>query len=140
MCVRRSINFEKTGTGIRKISSIACGFSSFKIHYSVNKINEVYVFYSIKYHNSIILLKTNKKKKQKKKKKKKRSLTSFIVSCGMLYRLFRCNRTCYCIGMVSVTSASRYQRGPSMFIRGLIPRKWPRQFRLLCPCFYLFIN
>ena len=32
------------GTRIRKISSVAFGFSSIKIHYSVNRINEVYVF------------------------------------------------------------------------------------------------
>ena len=28
------------GTGVRKISSVACGFSYIKIHYSVNRINE----------------------------------------------------------------------------------------------------
>ena len=56
-------------------------------------------------------------------------LTSFIASCGMLNRLLRCNRTCYCIGMVSVmstlrylTSASRYQSRASIYMRGLIPR------------------
>ena len=72
--------------------SVVCGFSSIKIHYSLNSINDVYV-------------------------------------CEMLYCLFRCNRTCYCIGMVSVTSASRYvtsalryQIRPSNYIRGLIPR------------------
>ena len=48
-------------------------------------------------------------------------------------RLFCCNHSCYCVNMVSVTSASRYitsasryhpryQSGPSMYIRGLIPR------------------
>ena len=31
-------------TGVKKISSAVCGISSFKIHYSVNRINEVYVF------------------------------------------------------------------------------------------------
>ena len=47
-------------------------------------------------------------------------------------RLFCCNHTCYCVNMVSVTSASRYitpgsrypplyQSRPSMYIRGLIP-------------------
>ena len=30
----------------RKISSAACGFSSIKIHYSVTRINEVYVFFN----------------------------------------------------------------------------------------------
>ena len=43
--VRRSIMYEKAafclaGTRIRKISSVSCGFSSIKIHYSVNRINE----------------------------------------------------------------------------------------------------
>ena len=46
-------------TGVRKISSIACGFSQIKIHFSdyatilISKINEVYVF-SIKYGYSDI--------------------------------------------------------------------------------------
>ena len=47
------------GTGLRKISSVECGFSSIKIQYSVNRINEVYVF-SIKYRYSDILLKKHK--------------------------------------------------------------------------------
>ena len=41
---------------------------------------------------------------------------------------FKCNHTCYCVNMVSVTSASRYhpsyQSRPSMYILGLIPRKF----------------
>ena len=44
-------------------------------------------------------------------------------------RLLCCNQTCYCVGVVSVTptscyvtSAPRYQRRSSMYIRGLIPR------------------
>ena len=52
-----------------------------------------------------------------------------------LSRLFCCNHTCYCIGMVSVTSASRYitstsryhpryQSRSSMYIRCLIPRNF----------------
>ena len=52
-------------------------------------------------------------------------------------RLFCCNHT-YCVGIVSVTSASHYvtsashyQSRSSMFIRGWIPRNWPRQFRLV---------
>ena len=32
---------------------------------------------------------------------------TFIVEC--CNRLFRCNQTCYCVGMVSVTLASHYQ-------------------------------
>ena len=49
-----------------------------------------------------------------------------------------CNHICYCVGMVSVTSmsryvtsSSRYQSGSSIYIRGLISWNWPRQFRLL---------
>ena len=40
------------GTGVWKISSVACGFSSFKIAYSdyrkslISRINEVYVFFN----------------------------------------------------------------------------------------------
>ena len=49
-------------------------------------------------------------------------------------RLFRCNRTCYYTGMVSVKSASRYQSRPSIYIRGMISRSWPRQFRLRDDC------
>ena len=50
------------GTGVWKISSVACGFSSIKIDYSdyrkslISRINEVYVFFfSIKYHYGDIL-------------------------------------------------------------------------------------
>ena len=49
--------------------------------------------------------------------------------------LFCCNHTCYCVNMVSVTSASRYltsatryhpryQSRSSMYIRGLIPQNF----------------
>ena len=50
------------GTGVWKISSVACGFSSIKSNYSdylkslISRINEVYAF-SMKYHYSDILLK-----------------------------------------------------------------------------------
>ena len=43
------------GTGVWKITSAACGFSSIKIDYSdfpkgsISRINVVYVFFSIKY-------------------------------------------------------------------------------------------
>ena len=44
-------------------------------------------------------------------------------------RLFCCNHTCYCVGMVAVTSASRYvtsasryQSRSSIYILSLIPR------------------
>ena len=69
-------------------------------------------FFSIKYRYSDILL-------------KKQQLH--------LSRLFCCNHTCYCVYIVSVTSAPRYitpasryhpryQSRSSMYIRGLIPR------------------
>ena len=74
------------------------------------------MYFSIKYRCSNILL----------KKKNKLHFN----------RLFCCNHTCYCAGMVSVTSASHYvtsashyQSRSSMYIRGLIPRNWPRQLR-----------
>ena len=52
-----------------------------------------------------------------------------------LSRLFCCNHTCYCVNMVSVTSASRYITSASryhpryqsrslMYIRGLIPQNF----------------
>ena len=57
------------------------------------------------------------------------------------FNFILCTYTCYCGNMLSVTSASRYimsasryhpryQSRSSMYIRGLIPRNWPRQFRL----------
>ena len=46
MYVRRSIIYEKAAfVLLRKISSVACGFSSIKMHYSLNRINGVYVFF-----------------------------------------------------------------------------------------------
>ena len=73
-----------------------------------------FMFFSIKYRYSDILLKRHK----------------LHLSC-----LFYCNNTCYCVIMVSVTSASlyktsasryhpRYQSRSSMYIRGLIPRNF----------------
>ena len=76
---------------MEKNSSVACGFSSFKIYYSdypkslISRINEVKYVFSIKYCYRNILL----------KKKHKLHLS----------RLFCCNHTCYCVYMVSVTSA-----------------------------------
>ena len=100
------------GTGIWKISSVACRFSSIKIGYSdylkslISRINEVHVF-SIKYHYSDILLKKHKLH---------------------FSRFFCCNYTCYCVNMVSVVSASRYhlryQKRSSIHICGLIPRNF----------------
>ena len=54
-----------------------------------------------------------------------------------LNRFFCCNHTCYCVYMVSVTSASRYitsascyhplyQNRSSLYIRGLIPRNFAK--------------
>ena len=119
MYVRCSTMYEKAafllaGTGFRrKNSTVACGFSPIKIHYSdyPKKINEVYVF-SIKY-----VYKTPKL----------HFIAMLIVEC--CNHLFHCNHTC--VGMVSVTSASHYQSRPSlMFVRGLIPLNWPRVFWL----------
>ena len=84
---------------MRKISSAACGFSLIKTHYSdypkgfINRINEVYVFFPLKYRYND--LKTPK------------LIAVFIVDVSL-----------YC--MVSVTLASRYQSRLSMHIRGLI--------------------
>ena len=72
------------GTGERKISSVACGFSPIKIHFSdypkslISRINEVYVFFN--------------------------KVSHFIEKHKFIYnRLFCCKHTCYCVGMVSAT-------------------------------------
>ena len=90
--------YGKARTGVRKISTVACGFSPIKIHYSdyqkcfINRINYVYVYF-----NKILL---------------QCLLWNVVTIC-----FDRCNHTCYCVGMVSVTSASRYQSRPSLYIR-----------------------
>ena len=97
------------GTGVRKIHSVACGFSPVKIHFSaylnslISRINEVYIF-QIKYRYFIGIKPIN-----------------FISN-----HLFCWNHTCYCVGKVSVTSASsfvtpasRYQSRFSMNIQVL---------------------
>ena len=106
------------GTGVWKISSVSCGFSSIKINYSdypkslISRIHEVKlkcVFNKISLYLYIYFYKL------------------------YLSRLFWCDNTCYCVNMVSVTSASRYitpapryhpryRSRSSMYIRGLIPR------------------
>ena len=103
------------GSGLWKISSVACGFISIKIDYSdypkslISRINR---------YSDILL-------------KKKNTHTHKLH----LSRLFCCNHTCYCVNMVSVTSASRYitsasryhlryQSKSSMYIHGLIPRNF----------------
>ena len=102
-------------TGVWKMSSVACGFSSLQINYSdypkslISRINEVNSFFF-----QYFVEKTHKL---------------------LLSRLFSCNHTCYCVNMVSVTSASRYitsasryhpryQSRSSMYTRGLIPRNF----------------
>ena len=75
---------------------------------------ELRIFFSIKYRFWDILLKKHKLH---------------------LKRLFCCNHTCFCVSMVSATSASRYitsatryhpryQSKSSMYIRGMIPRNF----------------
>ena len=108
------------GTGVIKNSTVACGSSSIKIDYSdypkslISRINDVFVFFSIKSRYSNILLKKHK----------------LHLIC-----LFCCNHTCYCVNMVSVMSAShylksvswnhsRYQSRSSMYSRGLIPQNF----------------
>ena len=54
--IMQSTMYETTpflaGTGVRKISSVACGFNTIKIHFSdypkspISRINEVYVFFN----------------------------------------------------------------------------------------------
>ena len=60
---------------------------------------------------------------------------------------FCCSHTNYCVGIVSVTSASRYvtsasryQSRTSMYIRGLIPRNRPRQVRLVVKSLMYYCN
>ena len=82
-----------------------------------------FMYFSIKYRYIDILLKKHKLH---------------------LNRLFCCNHTCYCVNMVSVTSASRYIRSASRYhpryqrdpwctyvvwFHGIL-RNWPSQFRL----------
>ena len=109
-------------TVVSKISSVACGFSPIEIFFSeypkslISRINEVYEFF-----NKILLYR-------------------YFIGKNINFtynRLFCCNQTCYCVGMVSVTpvshyvtSASRYQSRSSMYIRSLIPCNWPMQFWL----------
>ena len=103
-------------TGVWKISSVACWFSSIKIDNSeypkslISRINNFMFFFSIKYRY-------------------------FIEKKTSYNRLFCSSHTCYCVYMVSVTPASRYitsasryhpryQSRSSMYIRGLIPRNF----------------
>ena len=110
--IKRSTMYQKLHFVSQKISSVGCGFSSIKIDYSVRRMK--FMYFSIKYRYSDILLKN----------------INFIYN-----RLFCCDHTCYCVNMVSVTSASRYitstsryhtryQSRSSMYICGLIPRNF----------------
>ena len=93
-------------TGIRKIRSGACGFSSIKMHYSVSRLNEVYVF--------------NEKKPN----------FTYSILWNVVTVCFASVELVIVFGMISVTLSSRYQSRPLMYIRGLIPRDWSRQFQL----------
>ena len=101
-------------TGVRNKSTVACGFSPITIQYfdyqnrSISRINKIYDF-SIKYAKAIFFEEKFKFK---------------------FHHLFCCKHTCYCVCMVSVTSAARYQSRFLIYIRGLIPLNLPRQFRL----------
>ena len=82
------------GTGVRKFSFVACGCSPIKVQFSdypksfTGRINEVYVFFKRKSLQRYFIEKIN---------------INFIYN-----RLFCCNHTCYCVGMISVTSVSSY--------------------------------
>ena len=100
----------------RELVALLCLSSWFLV---VWLLLESLCIFSIKYRYSDILL-------------KKTTTINFIYNC-----LFYCNHTCYCVNMVSVTSASRYitsvsgyhpryQRRSSMYIRGLIPRNFAK--------------
>ena len=94
-------------TGVRKISSVAYGFSPIKIQFSdytkslISGMNEVHVF-----------------------------LYSFITVCFAAITLVIVLATFCDLTSHYLTSVTRYQSRSSMYIRGLIPRNWPRQFRL----------
>ena len=96
------------GTGVWKISSVACIDYSDYPKSLISRKNKVYVFF-----NKISLQRYFIEKN-----------INFIYNG---YRLFCCNHTGYCVNMVSVTSATRvhplYESRYSMYIRGLIPRK-----------------
>ena len=103
------------GTRVRKYSTVACGSSLIKINYFDYPkcfINRI---------NKVMI---------------------FWKSINFIF----CNDTCYSVGMVSVMSASRYvtsashQSRSSMYIRGLIPRYWPRQFWLISKCACNFLR
>ena len=101
----KKLNFVSRNSAVRKMSSVACGFSSIKSHFSdypkslIIRRDEVYLFFN---KNIAILMKKNS--------------TSFLTV------LFCCNHTYYCIGMVSVTSSKQildvHPRSDSMELHG----------------------
>ena len=71
-----------------------------------------FMYFSVKYHKSDILSK----------------------NINFFYNgVFCCNHTCYCVGMVSVTSASGYQNRSSMYIGGLILRNFTEKLAEAVP-------
>ena len=61
----------------------------------------------------------------------------FMLHLNFIYSNVYCvNVVTFCFATitdtVSMTSASCYQSRPAIYMRGLIPRNWPGQFRL-CP-------
>ena len=52
-------------------------------------------------------------------------IVSIPYLCHLSYFFY-----CIAIMVVSVTSASRYQCRHSIYMLGMIPRNWPRQFRM----------
>ena len=108
-----------TGTAVRKISTVASGFSPIKIHYFdylkrfINRIHEVYVFFNkISLYNSDNLLKKNT-----------HTQNSYITVCFAAITLVIV-LTWFPVTSASryVTSALRYQSSSSMYIQGLFPR------------------
>ena len=122
-------------TGVWKIRSIACGFSSIKVDFSdypksvISRINAVYMYVFFFYIRSFIFY-----KRSLCFSIKYRYRDILLKNINFLYhRLFSCNCTSYYVKMVSVTSAARYitsassyhpryQSKSSMYIRCLIPR------------------
>ena len=105
-----------------KNSPVASGSSPIKIHYFdypihfMNRINEVYDF-SIKYRYSDRLKKKNKKNNEVYDFSMKYPYSDILLkNINFIYnRLFCCNHTCYCVGMGSVTSVSRYVTSASRY-------------------------
>ena len=91
MFVRKS-SILLADTGVKKNSPVACGFIPIKIHFSdplkslISRIIEVYVFFNKISLNEVYVFFDK-------------------ISLFIYNRLFCRNCTCYCVGMVSVTSA-----------------------------------